>query len=59
MKAMTVDGVVYDREFILGLREVVIKVRDACLMDNEWNNAVLLSHVIAVLADYAEKVGDS
>lgn len=54
----TTDGVTYDAAAIRDLRESVIEMRDAALANSAFDWAVSLSHVVAVLAHYADELDE-
>ncbi len=56
MVPRVLDGVTYDAEAVREMREAVIEMRDASLKDDAFDWAVSLSHVVAVLAFYAEEL---
>lgn len=51
-----VDGVEYTPEAVESVRQEVIALRDEALGQAEMHWAVLLSHTIAYLSEYKEKL---
>jgi hypothetical protein len=49
-----VDGIDYSREGVESLRQDLIELRNAALKSEHMHHAVMLSHVIAVLAYFNE-----
>ena len=49
-----VEGVEYTPGAVMDCRAELITMRDEALKQNAWEPTVLLSHVIAYLAEYAE-----
>jgi len=52
MKTLKLDGITYDVPFVRDLRESMIRLRDEALKQAEFEYAVSLSHVIALLQHY-------
>ena len=50
MNALQLDGILYDAVELTQLRQACIEVRDKRLGEGDFADAVMLSHVIVVLA---------
>lgn len=50
LKVHTLDGVTYDKATVTQQREYLITLRDEALRQNEFYDAIYLSHCIALLA---------
>lgn len=58
MKAFKIDGILYNKASIAGLRETLIDIRDEELKQNDFDRAVFFSHIVMLLSRLQEEMED-
>jgi hypothetical protein len=56
MKPLELDGIIYDQDGTQTLINHMIRVRNEAMQRHDWENTVLLSHVIALLNYYKDQL---
>ena len=56
---MVLDGIVYDADFVNGLKQPLLSVRDCLLEQGYFEHCIAFCHIHAVLDDYAKRIGSN
>lgn len=58
MEKLTMDGIEYNHAFCKGLVEHLNAVRNVALAYGDFNTAVMVSHIIAIVNHYLNQIGE-